>query len=243
MLVMGDEYGHSKGGNNNTYCHDGDINYFQWNVCEKQKGLVRFFKKLIHLRKSNPNLRQSAYMDGSSIQWHGLKAGEPDWSDTSRFVAFSITGDVESNDLYVAFNSGHSQAVAELPKLDSGYWSLTADTSKQAPYDFLECDDMLGRKELKIVKEQCQTYYDDGFYPVGSYSCVILKRVAKKEGGSPAPLDDFSISSVGISKEAKKALRVKAAKKPTQSDEDESLLKVLEENRRLKALLEKKRKG
>lgn len=252
MLVMGDEYGHSKGGNNNTYCHDGDINYFQWNVCERQKGLVRFFKKLIRLRKNNPSLRQSAYMDGSRIQWHGVKPGEPDWTDTSRFVAFSIKGDVESNDLYIAFNSGHSQVVAELPILESGCWDATVDTSKPAPYDFLESDDMLGEVEVMVAKEQCRAYLDDGFYPIGPYSCVILKRVLSKDESSE--LEDFSISSCSISKEAQRGTRTKRgakakrapkkAPKRTQraSEEDKSLLKALDENRRLRAILEERQR-
>ena len=254
MLVMGDEYGHSKGGNNNTYCHDGDINYFQWDVCEKQKGLVRFFKKLIHLRKSNPNLRQSAYMDGSKIQWHGLKAGEPDWSDTSRLVAFSVSGDTsEWNDLYVAFNSGHEKSVAELPVLESGHWDLIVDTSKPSPFDYLESDDMLGADDLRVAKGQCEVFLDEEFYPIAPYSSVILRRVKQREGEAGAPLEDFSIGSVGISKEAQSAgartkKRPKAKKKAsasasaaTAAEEEESLLQVLEENKRLKALLDKKR--
>jgi isoamylase len=274
MLVMGDEYGHSKGGNNNTYCHDGDINYFQWDVCEKQKGLVRFFQKLIQLRKANPSLRQSAYMDGEKIKWHGVKASDPDWSDSSRLVAFSIVGERKSDDLYVAFNSGHAQVTVELPEIDSGYWDITADTSKPAPFDFLESDDMLSEKEVGLAKEQCQAYLDEGFYPMAPYSSIILKGVVKKKARS-RKVDDFSMSSTTISTEAKQlhssssskgskkkattrtaaksSKRAKSSDKKTaveaaaktgsaeDDDERESLRKMLEENRKLKALLEKKK--
>lgn len=266
MLVMGDEYGHSKGGNNNTYCHDGEINYFQWDVCEKQKGLVRFFQKLIHLRKSNPSLRQSVYMDGEKIKWHGLKASEPDWSDSSRLVAFSIVGEKKSDDLYVAFNSGHAPVTVELPEIDSGYWDITADTSKPAPFDFLEMDETLNEKEVALAKEQCQGYLDEGFYPMAPYSSIILKRVVNKAVRS-RKLDDFSVSSTTISSEAKlhsskgkkrttrttksptKLKKAKSSKKSTVTveqtdsadDERESLRRMLEENRKLKALLEKKK--
>lgn len=40
MLLMGDEYGHSKGGNNNTYCHDGELNWFDWHAARSD--LLRF---------------------------------------------------------------------------------------------------------------------------------------------------------------------------------------------------------
>ncbi|QDZ18260.1 isoamylase [Chloropicon primus] len=252
MLVMGDEYGHSKGGNNNTYCHDGDINYFQWDVCEKQEGLVRFFRKMIHLRRGNSNLRQSAYMDGSRIQWHGVKASEPDWSDTSRFVAFSVTGDAEADDLYIAFNAGHSPLMIEVPAPESGSrWEMTADTSKPAPYDFLDCDEMLGAEDLKTAKQQSQTCLDNGYYTVAPYSCIILTRVVKE--ASSDELDDFSISSFTISRPAERASKPNKPKKPRKAkapkieppqkeEEDETLLGILEENRRLKALLEAKKR-
>ena len=253
MLVMGDEYGHSKGGNNNTYCHDGDINYFQWDVCEKQKGLYRFFKKMIHLRKSNPNLRQSCYLDGSKICWHGLKASEPDWSDTSRLVAFSISGDKDSTDLYVAFNSGHAHATVEVPELQSGFWDIVVDTSKPAPFDFLESDEMLSRTQLELAKSQCQCYLDDGFYPLAPYSAIILKRAKK---GSPSmALEDFSVSSTTISSPARKhslrarkaspkpkaASSTKGARKKAAGSLDSVRKDILEENRKLREILEKQR--
>jgi pullulanase/glycogen debranching enzyme len=51
MLVMGDEYGHSKRGNNNTYCHDSDLNYVDWSQLEAdQTGFGRYIRHLIHFR-------------------------------------------------------------------------------------------------------------------------------------------------------------------------------------------------
>ena len=53
MLHMGDEYGHSKGGNNNTYCHDLPINYFDWRAAgADHDGLLRFTRHVIALRCS-----------------------------------------------------------------------------------------------------------------------------------------------------------------------------------------------
>lgn len=51
MMLMGDEYGHTKEGNNNTYCHDDYLNWFNWNQAETQTNeLTRFVKHLLNFR-------------------------------------------------------------------------------------------------------------------------------------------------------------------------------------------------
>jgi pullulanase/glycogen debranching enzyme len=51
MLQMGDEYGHSKRGNNNTYCHDCELNWMDWEAVDTDPtGFVRFMRQLIHFR-------------------------------------------------------------------------------------------------------------------------------------------------------------------------------------------------
>ena len=53
MVLMGDEYGHSKGGNNNTYCHDSRLNWFDWDAAESpDNGFARFFRHLVNFRYS-----------------------------------------------------------------------------------------------------------------------------------------------------------------------------------------------
>ena len=64
MIVMGDEYGHSKGGNNNTYCHDDELNWFNWDqAAEHDNDLVRFIRLLTRfrsIRRSNLRLTDSS---------------------------------------------------------------------------------------------------------------------------------------------------------------------------------------
>jgi pullulanase/glycogen debranching enzyme len=51
MLQMGDEYGHSKKGNNNTYCHDSELNWVDWQQATlDDEGFARFVRRLIHFR-------------------------------------------------------------------------------------------------------------------------------------------------------------------------------------------------
>lgn len=92
MFVMGDEYGHTKGGNNNTYCHDAPLNWFDWAQAEADAdGLMRFCSRLIHLRHATPAMRLRVHPSPAQIAWHGSHPHQPDWTEGSRYVAFTLT--------------------------------------------------------------------------------------------------------------------------------------------------------
>ena len=67
-------------------------------------------------------------MGPESLQWHGTRAGTPDWSEESRLVAFSLSS--PSGGLYIAFNSGHLAANVELPHWHGRQWRPLLDSSK-----------------------------------------------------------------------------------------------------------------
>lgn len=64
MLHMGDEYGHTKRGNNNTWCQDNELNWFDWNKLNTQEegGLFRFVSNLIHFRKNHKVLHSESFV-------------------------------------------------------------------------------------------------------------------------------------------------------------------------------------
>lgn len=81
-------------------------------------------------RKSLPELRRQGYIGGGDMEWHGLVPHKPDWSDTSRFLAFTLRTE-EGGGLYVAFNTSHLPQLVELPKWGGGrVWQPVVDTSK-----------------------------------------------------------------------------------------------------------------
>lgn len=141
MLHMGDEYGHSKGGNNNTYAHDASMNYFMWDQANKdQDGLMRFCSALVHFRHATPSLRLRAHPTGQQMIWHGHQPNQPDWSEGSRFVAFTLA-DTGSPALYIAFNASHLAATLTLPNPGEGRrWKLLMDTALPAPFDIVATD-------------------------------------------------------------------------------------------------------
>ncbi|MCA9969223.1 MAG: glycogen debranching protein GlgX [Anaerolineales bacterium] len=150
MILMGDEVGHTKHGNNNTYCHDNELNWFDWTRLESNAELFRFFQQCIAFRHAHPVLRNrehfrnedvvgSGYAD---ISWHGLEAWNADWSYHSRTLAFMLCGEharsgqAPDDYIYVAMNMHWESHAFELPKLPAPRgWHVFANTSMPPPDD------------------------------------------------------------------------------------------------------------
>ena len=106
MISMGDEYGHTKQGNNNTWCHDNKLNYFLWDELAKNRDLFLFVSKLIEIRKT-------LFVQGGDLQWYD----EPN----TPFLAYLLC-----DTLLVAFNPSANRFVWGLPKKR---WRSLIDTS------------------------------------------------------------------------------------------------------------------
>ncbi|KAG5566757.1 hypothetical protein RHGRI_002333 [Rhododendron griersonianum] len=170
MIYMGDEYGHTKGGNNNTYCHDNYINYFQWDKKEEASpDFFRFCCLMTQLRRESESLGLNDFPTAERLQWHGHSPGTPDWSEASRFVAFTLIDSVKGA-LYIAFNTSHLPVTISLPELPGYRWEPLVDTSKPAPFDFLT-DDV---PERDTAIKQYAHFLDANLYPMLSYSSIIL---------------------------------------------------------------------
>ncbi|KAI3875604.1 hypothetical protein MKX03_001555 [Papaver bracteatum] len=170
MFYMGDEYGHTKGGNNNTYCHDNYINYFRWDRKEEASSdFYRFCCLITKFRHECESLGLNDFPTSERLQWHGHAPGDPNWSATSRFVAFSLVDSVKG-EIYVAFNTSHLPVVVTLPDRHGYRWTPLVDTSKAAPFDFLSDD--IPEKDMAI--KQYAQFLDANLYPMLSYSSIIL---------------------------------------------------------------------
>jgi glycogen operon protein len=81
MILMGDEIGRTQNGNNNTYCHDNQLNWLDWKLLDTNQDLFRFFKHCIAFRKAHPVLRNPNHFENrdyvgsgyADITWHGTK--------------------------------------------------------------------------------------------------------------------------------------------------------------------------
>lgn len=135
MLSMGDEYRHTKGGNNNTWCHDARINWFQWDTLEQEADFFRFYRGLIHMRRDNPIITRNHFLCSEEVVWHGLEPNRPDWSTDNRFIAYTLVDQEGINDLYIAFNADKQEARITLPG-SRGDWYRLVNTSLPSPEDF-----------------------------------------------------------------------------------------------------------
>lgn len=139
MIQMGDEYGHTRQGNNNSYCQDNALNWFLWDELEKNKGFFRFYKNMIHFRKNHPILRQGKFLTDVDISWHGHMAADPDWDGDTQFLAFAIKDHTNNDDIFAAFNVHHESVYFEIPDPPPHKaWRLIVNTSNDAPLDFFD---------------------------------------------------------------------------------------------------------
>ncbi|CAM3827229.1 glycogen debranching protein GlgX [Mucilaginibacter galii] len=143
MICMGDEMGRTQQGNNNTYCHDNELNWLNWDLIEKNAGLFAYAKHMIAFRKAHPALRnrdhftytdpkQTGYAD---ITFHGVKPFECDYSAGSRVFAWMLNGNYAKNGtttddyIYIATNMYYEGINLQLPTLPQGRsWYVSANT-------------------------------------------------------------------------------------------------------------------
>ena len=139
MLLMGDEYKHTRMGNNNPWGQDNELNWFLWNKLDENKGFFRFYKSLIHFRKRHPILKNDKFLTSADIEWHGHKPFEPKWDIITLFLAFVIRDAKKHQDLYAAFNASNQTVQVVLPPPPSSKtWHLIVNTANDPPLDFIE---------------------------------------------------------------------------------------------------------
>ncbi|MDZ4769609.1 MAG: glycogen debranching protein GlgX [Chloroflexota bacterium] len=150
MILMGDEVGRTQYGNNNTYCHDNELNWFDWRQTETDADLLRFFQRIVAFRRAHPILRNRYFLShrdylglgAPDISFHGTQPGSPDWSDGSRTLAFMLNGDyarggsLRDDYIYVAMNMHWDTVGFTPPELPDGLrWHVTANTGVPSPHD------------------------------------------------------------------------------------------------------------
>jgi glycogen operon protein len=70
MLLGGDEFGRSQNGNNNAWCQDSELSWFDWGAVDED--LLEFTRRLIHIRRTEPVFRRSDFLRGDEVQGSGL---------------------------------------------------------------------------------------------------------------------------------------------------------------------------
>jgi glycogen operon protein len=157
MIVAGDEFMRSQGGNNNTYCHDNEINWFDWNniASSDSQEMIRFWSLLIDKRKIYVDHFKNKYFSGDSnkyglydIAWHGTKLFSPGWDDPqARCLAMTLGDTADDSDqtlnVHIMFNMYWEALEFEIPRIDGLRWYRAVDTSLASPSDISPFEDQI----------------------------------------------------------------------------------------------------
>jgi glycogen operon protein len=148
MINAGDELGRSQGGNNNTYCQDNEVSWFDWDLQPWQEDLLATTRFLTGLRAGNPVLGQRTFFPGRrthrdgvvDIQWFaadGLPMRYRTWdSPHTRTLAMFLDGThVGGQSLFIVFHGGALDAEVNLPALGDAAYRLLWDSDWERPTD------------------------------------------------------------------------------------------------------------
>ncbi|MEB3211542.1 MAG: glycogen debranching protein GlgX [Leptolyngbyaceae bacterium] len=145
MLLMGDEVRRTQLGNNNAYCQDNNLSWFDWDASEKHHDLLRFVRQLIAFTQSLMLFRQERILKVNydpyrpHVIWHGVHLGQPDWGYDSHTLAFTLAHPQANERLHVMLNAFWEPLKFELPPLDRRErWYQIIDTSKPSPHDIFD---------------------------------------------------------------------------------------------------------
>ena len=151
MLLGGDELSRTQGGNNNAWCQDNEISWFDWDVGDEAQRLFDFTRRLIALRREHPVFRRSRFLSGSGadlpdVWWmrpDGRKMTQRDWRNSeARAIGVFLNGDevnmttprgelVRDESFLVLFNAHHEPLTFRLPTRRFGLrWRFELSTAE-----------------------------------------------------------------------------------------------------------------
>lgn len=136
MLLGGDEFRRTQGGNNNAYCQDNETSWHDWRCLEQHREIFRFARGMIAFRRAHPILSKERFYTDAEIHWFGPQGGSPNWADPKEKQFACLIYEEEQSALYLMFNADADAVVFVLPPVSPGaQWCLAVDTSCKAPQD------------------------------------------------------------------------------------------------------------
>jgi isoamylase len=152
MLLGGDELGRTQGGNNNAWCQDNEISWYDWSLEETNAELLEFTRKLIALRRAHAVFQRRQFLHGTEVEGSGLpdvwwfrtdghKMTERDWQQSGPVVGMFLNGEeiaapdargreVLDESFLLLFNAHYDDCTFTLPNRRFGEaWALVLDTA------------------------------------------------------------------------------------------------------------------
>jgi glycogen operon protein len=167
MILMGDEARRTQLGNNNAYCQDNEISWFDWTLIEKHADVCRFVallnerRTLRNVEHEERRLTLNQLIQQANKTWHGVKIAHPDWSHHSHSLAIEAELKRDALHVYIILNAYWEPLEFELPAASaSGAWRRWIDTFLEPPQD--------------IVPWETALELNDRVYRAGERSVVVL---------------------------------------------------------------------
>ena len=152
MLLGGDEIGRTQGGNNNAWCQDNELSWYDWSLVEGNEELLEFVRKLIVLRRAHPVFRRRQFLRGvdedgtglPDVWWFrtdGHRMTQQDWQESTPVVGMFLNGEeiaapdtrgerVLDESFLLLFNAHHEDCSFKLPNRRFGEsWTLVLTTA------------------------------------------------------------------------------------------------------------------
>jgi glycogen operon protein len=164
MLLSGDEFRRTQGGNNNAYCQDNETSWVDWAYLEQHREIYRFAHSMIAFRRAHPILSKEQFYTDTQIQWFSPQQGSPNWADPTCKKLACLIHESGQDRLYLMFNAGTEEGDFGLPP--GHRWRLVVDTSRSTLQD-------LPAAGQETLLDNSTTYH------VGACSSVIL--LARKQ--------------------------------------------------------------
>jgi isoamylase len=142
MLLGGDEFRRTQGGNNNAYCQDNETSWHDWRCLESHREIFRFTRGMIALRNDHPVLSTEQFYTDAEIHWFAPQGGLPDWADPKVKQFGCLIHEDERHALFLMFNAGDAAIDFSLPPVPPEVkWHLAVDTAGVAPEDIFAAGD------------------------------------------------------------------------------------------------------
>lgn len=169
MLTAGDEIRRTQRGNNNAYCQDNAISWFDWRLQKKHEDIRRFVREIVRFRKNEITVRQPYFLTGQprtpgglpDISWYGAQGGSVPWNHaldrslTCLLAAVPPTMDHEGSLYHVMmmFHGGWESRDFSFPAVCQNFsWRLFVDTAAPSPNDIFPDNTGLKPNLKKTIK-------------------------------------------------------------------------------------------
>ncbi len=190
MILAGDESGRTQGGNNNAYCHDGPINWVNWELTAEDEEFRRFVQRVIRIKQNHKVFRRRSFFQGRRIRGGDIKdvtwlkpdateMNDEEWQQSfARCLGLFLAGQgleefdekgrmIGDVDFLWLLNAHHEEIPFVLPKSRVLGWQVALDTSYGGP-----------APDPGVV-------ITSGTYPLQGRSLVLLREAAADGRAGP----------------------------------------------------------